>query len=48
MTINSPKPPKVSGDTFKGSNPIIYIPKGTMQVYAIDKKWAKQKGVQEK
>ena len=47
VTIHSPNPPKVSGDTFKGSNPIILVPKGTLQVYAIDKKWSKQKGVQE-
>ena len=47
VNILNPAPPKVSGDTFKGSNPIILVPNGAMQVYAIDKKWGKQKGVQE-
>ena len=47
VNILNPAPPKVSGDTFKGSAPIILVPKGSMQVYAIDKKWGKQKGVQE-
>ena len=47
VTINAPAPPKITGDTFKGSNPAIIIPKGAMQLYAIDKKWSKQPGVKE-
>lgn len=47
VTINSGTPPSISGDTFKGSNPNILIPNGSMAVYMTNKKWAKQRGVKE-
>ena len=47
ITIGSPAPPSISGDTFKKTNAVILIPKGSKQVYAIDKKWAKVSGVKE-
>ena len=47
VTVNSPAPPSITGDTFKKSNPVILIPKGSRPVYDADKKWYKQKGVKE-
>jgi hypothetical protein len=48
VKLNSPNPPSISGNTFKGVvGCTFFVPKGTSSLYASHKSWKKISNIQE-